>query len=311
MQEYPEYHSGWTARVLTFQRTGEGRRELLEELATYIYRYPRGKLARPDEDAAGEFYLFCHAKLEQVVLRFRHCGKPFERYLNSVLSWQLRTFIAKRRSAEHAWQATTLLNPAWEDPDKMQEPAAAARRAPPANVTSFPGVPAPAPPAAAAAVSPTTRRRLLYGILKTGHRLDDDQLAAAAQAVGYGVARLRSLIEQLRNGCAGAHRRLELLRGRRNRAFAQLQLWSAAASRDACAGRRTVARARAARYRRAVEAAQADLARVRVAPTNRAIAALLGIPKGTVDTGLYWLQRPNAADYAAVDGTGAGERQSA
>lgn len=310
-EEYPEYHSGWTERVLTFQRTGEGRRELLEELATYVYRYPRHKLARPDEDAAGEFYLFCHAKLEQVVLRFRDCGKPFERYLNSVLSWQLRTFVAKRRTAEHAWQATTLLNPAWEDPDKMLEPAAARRRTAPANVTSFPGTPAPAPAPPAAAVSPTTRRRLLFGVLKTGHRLDDDQLAAAAQAVGCGVARLRSLIEQLRDGCAGAHRRLERLRMRRNRAFGQLQIWSAAARRDADAGRRTVARARAARYRRAVEAAQADLARVRVAPTNRAIAALLGIPKGTVDTGLYWLQRPNAADYAALNATGAGERQSA
>ena len=305
-----EYHSGWTERVLSFQRTGEGRRELLEELAAYAYRYPRRKLRTLDEDAAGEFYLFCHAKLEPIALRFRDCGKPFERYLNSVLSWQLRSFLAKRRNAEHTWQAT-LQSPLWEDPE--QTPA---RRAAPANVTSFPSASAAALPATAAtptaaAVSPTTRRRLLYGVLKTGHRLDDGQLAAAAQAVGCGVPWLRSLIEQLRRGCAVAHRRMELLRGRRNRAFAQLQLWSAAAQRALDGDRRALATARAARWRRAVEAAQADLARVRVAPTNRAIAAVLGIPKGTVDTGLYWLQRPNAADYAALDGIGAGERQSA
>ena len=310
-----EYHSGWTERVLAFQRTGEGRRELLEELAAYTYRYPRRRLRTLDEDAAGEFYLFCHAKLEPIATRFRDCGKPFERYLNSVLSWQLRSFLAKRRNAEHTWQ-TTLLSPTWEDPEQTPERPAPARRAAPANVTSFPGAPAAALPAtaaaaAAAAVSPTTRRRLLYGVLKTGHRLDDGQLAAAAQAIGCGVSWLRALIEQLRRGCAAAHRRMELLRGRRNRAFAQLQLWSAAARRAMDGDRRALAAARAARYRRAVEAAQADLARVRVAPTNRAIAAVLGIPKGTVDTGLYWLQRPNAADYAALDGVGAGERQSA
>ena len=161
-----------------------------------------------------------------------------------------------------------------------------------------------------AATSPTVRRRLLYGALKTGHHLEEPQLAAAAQAIGCDLPRLRFLIDQLRHGRASAHRRLHLLRERRNRAFAQLQLWSAAAHQTVDA-RRTHAVRRAARHRRAVEAAQAEISRVRVAPSNREIAALLGIPKGTVDTGIYWLRRQSAAEYAAADGTGAGEQQSA
>lgn len=300
-----EYHPGWSERVLAFQRTGEGRTALMEELGTYTYRYPRRKLPGLDEDSSGEFYLFCHAKLEQIVVRFRDCGKPFERYLNSVLSWQLRSFLAKRRQAENTWQ-TTLRSPLWDDPD-----AAVGTPAAPANVTPFPRARAAAPPAAAPKVSATTRRRILYGVLKTGHRLDQRQLAAAAQATGCALPRLRSLIEQLRRGRTAAYQRLELLRSRRNSAFAQLQIWSGIAHRNAAGKLRAQAAARAARYRRAVEKTQSDLARVRVAPTNRAIAAALGIPKGTVDTGLYWLQRQGAADYAWVDGAGAGERQSA
>ena len=305
-----EYHPGWSERVLAFQRTGEGRQALLDELGTYAYRYPRRKLPGLDEDAGGEFYLFCHAKLEQIVVRFRDCGKPFERYLNSVLSWQLRSFLAQRRHAEHAWQ-TTLRSPLWDDPDAAVAPPAAARGAEPANVIPFPRTRATAPPAAGSKRAATARRRILYGVLKTGHRLDQRQLAAAAQATGCELPRLRSLIEQLRRGRAAAYRRLEWLRTRRNSAFAQLQIWSGIAHRDADGKFRAQAAARAARYRRAVEALQSELARVRVAPTNRAIAALPGIPKGTVDTGLYWLQRQPAADYAWVDGVGAGERQSA
>ena len=321
-----EYHPGWSERVLTFQRTGQGHRALLDELATYTYHYPRRKLPTLDEDAAGDFYLFCHDKLEQVIVRFRDCGKPFERYLNSVLSWQLRSFLAKRRHADHAWR-TSLRSQLWDDPERVAEetPAPAAAARPQRRDTNLkpvreaPGTPllggaasgTPSAATSSALASPVARRRLLYGVLKTGHRLDERQLAAAAQATGYELPRLRSMIEQLRRGRVATQRRLELLRGRRNRAFAQLQLWSAAAHQDADRERRAQAAARAARYRHAVEAAQAELARVRVAPSNREIAALLLVPKGTVDTGLYWLRRQTATDYAASDAVGAGEQQSA
>ena len=302
-----KHHPGWSERVLAYQRTGEGRRALLDELATYTYRYPRRKLPTLDEDAPGEFYLFCHDKLEQIIERFRDCGKPFEHYLNSVLSWQLRSFLAKRRDSEHAWQ-TALRSRLWDEPEAAQPPATPRparrpQRREQSNVRPFPGAPA--------AASPTARRRLLYGVLKTGHHLEERQLAAAARALGCELPHLRFLTEQLVRGRASAHRRLHLLRGRRNRAFAQLQLWSAAAHQAVDDTRRAHAIRRAARHRRAVEAAQSELSRVRVAPSNREIAALLGIPKGTVDTGLYWLRRQSAADYARADGTGAGEQQSA
>ena len=325
MQEQ-EHHPGWSERVLTFQRTGAGRRALLDELATYTYHYPRRKLPTLDEDAPGEFYLLCHAKLELLIVRYRDHGKPFEHYLNSVLSWQLRSFLAKRRDSEHAWQ-TALCSRLWDEPELAAQPAAtapAAMRRPrcaATNVRPFPGVAAapgsgdgggqgpaqPLPPTA----PKTARRRLLFGVLKIGHRLEERQLAAAAQALGCELPRLRSLIEQLRRARAAPLRRLHLLRARRNRSFAKLQLWSAAAHRDVDGARRAQAASRAAYHRRAVATAQAELSRVRMAPTNREIAAVLGIPKGTVDTGLYWLHRQTFEDYAQAYGVGAGEQQSA
>ena len=144
MQEQ-EHHPGWSERVLTFQRTGAGRRALLDELATYTYHYPRRKLPTLDEDAPGEFYLLCHHKLEQLIVRYRDHGKPFEHYLNSVLSWQLRSFLAKRRDSEHAWQ-TALCSRLWDEPELAAQPAATAPaamrwpRCAATNVRPFPGV---------------------------------------------------------------------------------------------------------------------------------------------------------------------------
>ena len=305
-----EHHTGWTERVRVAQRYGTGRRALLEELATYAYHYPRRKIPTLDEDAAGEFYLFCHAKLERVIDRFRDHGKPFERYVNSVLSWQLRTFLARRKCIEQAWK-TSLRAQLWDGARAVA--AAPVKSAPPPPPTA---VPAADPPWTTDRLLPglssaTAQRRLLYAVLKAGHRLDDDHLSAAAPAVGCDVQRLRVLVDELGRRRAPAQRRLAVLRTRRNLAFAQLQIWSAAAHEEEDAGQRARAAARAARYRRTVVTAQSELARVRVAPSNREIGALLGVPKGTVDTGLYWLKRQIAVLYARADGVGTGEQQSA
>jgi hypothetical protein len=39
------------------------------------------------------------------------------------------------------------------------------------------------------------------------------------------------------------------------------------------------------------------MSRVALAPTNREIGRVLGVPKGTVDSGLFWLKRKLASVY--------------
>ena len=41
-----------------------------------------------------------------------------------------------------------------------------------------------------------------------------------------------------------------------------------------------------------------EIARIPLCPTHRAIAEELGVPKGTVDTGLRWAKNQLAALYA-------------
>ena len=46
-----------------------------------------------------------------------------------------------------------------------------------------------------------------------------------------------------------------------------------------------------------MRAAMIRMARVKLAPTNLEIARVVGVPKGTVDSGLYWLKRKLASVY--------------
>ena len=56
-------------------------------------------------------------------------------------------------------------------------------------------------------------------------------------------------------------------------------------------------RAGLSRARRRMRLAMNRMARVGLAPTNREIASVLGVPKGTVDSGLYWLKKKLASVY--------------
>ena len=321
-------------RVSAAQCSGKVRRALMDELATYAYHYPIQKLPSVDEDIPGDFYLFCHDKLALMIDQFEERGIPFEHYVNSVLRWQLHSFLNKRRQDEQVWQ-NGLYSQTWSSVDTFArrqrafDPAQAPPRLPPRSAPpprarprapalrlADPAVPRRWParrarPRRFRLPKDPIRRRFVYAVLKTAHVLDERQFAALTAATGCRPEALRRLTRQLEQRREPARRRRQMLRERRNLAFADFHIWSATAYLQPEPPLRARALTRAARHHFTMTSAQWELARVRVAPSNRDIAAVLGIPKGTVDTGLYWLRHNKAARYLCRDAVGAGQQQSA
>jgi hypothetical protein len=86
-------------------------------------------------------------------------------------------------------------------------------------------------------------------------------------------------------------KRLEIFRSRRNKAFLQLRLLEYALHDELDPDRRAVLQARLLRLQQSMSTAMCRLSRFKLCPSNREIGAALGIPKGTVDSGLYWMKR--------------------
>jgi hypothetical protein len=141
------------------------------------------------------------------------------------------------------------------------------------------------------------RKGLLYLVLKCCRRLDPGGLAAAAAATGIDPRRLDGMAEQLRAGLEPVERRLAVLRERRNRAFSEARLLEAELAGRPDDGPAEALRLRLAAANRRMNAAMARMARVRRDPTNREVARVLGVPKGTVDGGLFWLKRRLSPGY--------------
>ncbi len=271
-----------TERVLEYQRSRNGLEGLVAEIAPRVLRYPRRRFGW-DEDACSEFYLFFHPRLLRILGRFSDQGKPFESYLCSVLHWQVRSFTRRRKRNERAWALGYRL--ALPEPDGPSDPERPLRSWP------VPGCLDPG------RLRPSDRRGLLYLVLKCSRRLGPGDLAAAAQTAGVEPCRLADLVARLQEGQEPAERRLAALRERRNRAFCEARLLETELAGLPDPGEAERLRQRLAAANRRMNTAVARMARVRCDPTNREVARSLGVPKGTVDCGLFWLKRRLAAGY--------------
>ena len=345
-------------RVFAAQTSRRRRRALINELGAYAYRFPGNTLRRLDEDVPGDFFLFCHDKLGLMIDHFEDRGIPFEHYVNSVLKWQLRSFLSLRKQLETEWQ-TGLYSQTWgrsvlfdcqqlpylpavasarvwvPEPRRPRAGARAPTRTPNAALRiADPGA-APGAVYHAHTARPARRhrgrrfrlpkqpmrRRMLYALLKTAHLLDDRQFDVLVAATGCHPDSLSQVFKRLYWFRKAALMRRQMLVERRNLAFADLHLWTAVACLEPEPHARAKALMQAERHRATLHLAQLQLARIRLAPSNRHIAKVLGVAKGTVDTSLNWLHHNNAARYFGRDGGGrdgggrdridAGEQQSA
>lgn len=295
-----------TAAVIRYQRTGAGRRELLERVSEYAYRFPLWQNIRHDEDDCGDFYLYCQPRLQEAVDRFQDQGRPFEAYLRAVLTWQFSSYYRFKERRETAWRLarTPVL---WDEeaaalaaghrpPDPDTPDHDAPDRAAPDRATADQAAAAPhAPDAGPACLDDgVTRRRVVFAVLKNCHRLRDTQVSAWAGRCER--ADLPALIGRARRVSEGAQRRWRRLRERSNHAYARARLIEAQLRAETGDDRRLLLERRLRRARDAAVTSRAEARAVRLGPSNRQIAELLGIPKGTVDTGLFWLKRRFSPD---------------
>jgi DNA-directed RNA polymerase specialized sigma24 family protein len=269
--------------VLRYQRTGAGRRELLDRIGAYVYRFPLWQGGPVDDDDCGEFYLYCRPRLQDLIDRFEDQGRPFEAYLKSVLIWQLRSYYRAKGRREAEWRLAA--SPPFWDPDA----AAAISGGSGARAHGAPtALPAREDVAAAAAGNPAIRRRVLFALLKNCLRMHDTLMPAWADLCGR--ADLQALIGRARKAGSNSQRRWSRLSERSNHAFAKARMIEGQLIAEADAERRRILEQRLQRVRRTAASAREERQAVRLGPSNRQVAQLLGIPKGTVDTGLFWLK---------------------
>jgi RNA polymerase sigma factor (sigma-70 family) len=274
-----------TERVLRYQETGEGLEEIVREISPRVYQFPRRTMGW-DEDACGDFYVFVHPRVLRLLGKFRDLGKPFESYLWAVLGWQLRNFARERRQRERVWSVSLRMDEGEPEAPTGPEPA-----------QPEPEDPFFAPQIARVIRSDADRRNFLFLLLKCSRSMDPAGAGPLAALAGVTMSHLLDTVSALKDMRGSRERRLEAFRCRRNRAFTKIRLVETELKVEADPMRLAALRETLRTARRRMESAAHKMARVGLSPTNREIAAVLGVPKGTVDSGLYWLKRKLSSVY--------------
>ncbi len=272
-----------TELVVGYQETGTGYETVRREVEQWVYYYPVTRPGFSQEDCA-EFLLYFRGKVPALVYKYTHCGRSFEHYLARTLRWQLRSFarVRRRRSRMHE---LTRAPDIWDGLIGVAESSAGASRVAETATARLAGARRPGAPQGSAS------RRMVILALKAAVLVSDAQLSELARITGYSEEWLRECRDELEQLVARREGRRTELRERRNNAFFQVRLAQDELAMTPEEHRRAAIKRELERQNRRLLNARRELARVPAVPTNGEISAVLGIPKGTIDSALHYMKR--------------------
>jgi hypothetical protein len=300
--------------VLAYRSSGEGKERIMERVAALVYS-AHGKFGFDDEDAAAEALMKHRGRIMKLVDRFEDRGIPFDACLASSLRYLAKTVRRDRRQAadrelvcESAavsegrdsamdFDVPLAFSTAGEgDPDRgaardaargaasgdALEPRPAPRRRPRARGGSV---------YCGAMERAAYSSRLVYLAIKCAWEIDDEGIARVAASAGVEREWLAAAVEQARRSLECERSRVESLARRRNASWCRQRLLEARLDFETDPYRRSRLSAALERERGRCAKIRDEFSRLRTVVPNSVVARILGVPKGTVDSGLYYLRK--------------------
>lgn len=271
-----------TELVVNYKETGEGFDEIARRMSALVYEFPM-QYRGFDEDDSGEFLLFLYPRFLRFIENFSPAGKPFENYFRRSLRWQIKSYATRMKNRRARYKAEECPG-LW--PDGCVYGEEEVRESGTLYGPEFFDRSGEEP-----SIADTRKRRLVVLALKGCTGMDDHQLERVARQIGISPPWLVLQRDRLEERLRKKDPRLATLRRRRNTAFATIVQVQGELSGCIEPRRRARLAHRLKVHRKRLETARALLSRVPLRPTNDEIALILGIPKGSVDSTMYYLRK--------------------
>ncbi len=274
-----------TQMVLRYQQTGRSLEKLTQTIAGIIYEYPK-KCLGWNEDDASDFFCSYFPKIKGLVDRFRFTGKPFEAYLSTCIRWQLKTFAARNAARnmqnqmikhEYCDWYETRRHPA-EQVSEDEKPYGS-------TVTKILRI-----GKKGVIESKPHSLRLTYLILRNSMQIDDAILHKTAKLTGTDEDELLGCVTELRRRLNKKILIYENLVNRRNKAHVRIQLLHGLLAQETDSGRCAQYVHVLTKEQSRFEKITREIGTISLVPTHKDIAEVLDVPKGSVDSGLYYLK---------------------
>lgn len=279
--------------VLEYQAKGTGLETIRRRIAAELYRDP-GRYGFEGEDDAAEALERHQERILGLAERYVDRGAPFEAYLAVSLRFLARSMRRDRKRSRER-ELVCEKAEAWAAEARESEAGEGGGRFRIEEVE--PGTRAVLRPAAARSSSvDALQSRIVFLYLKCAWEADDAETSRVAEAAGVPQDWLAAAAGQSRRFLETERYRFERLRERRDRSWSRLRLLEGRLAAECEPPARERLSASIGRERERFRRAREVIRKFKPIVPNSVVAKILGVPKGTVDSGLYYLKRLEGAE---------------
>ncbi len=286
-----------TKAVLIYKRTGKNKQSVMNMIYTLVYTYPVKNLNLAEDEAA-EFLIYFLSTIDKMIESFRYTGFSFERYLIHTIKYKLRTFRYnqyRKAMLNHAvlcgTEYTRYSEKMYDTVCNDNTPIYTIEHHP-KNKNMYNLVIRPnqdtQPSTSCYKIKLT---KILHLLLLYSLQLPPsiaDELDSVWKNEKYQIAVLLHEINKRNQKKAHTLRRLET---RRNQMFSELIYLEIQQRLETEEERMEEIRTRIERKRAALSRVQHQICTMNKRATHRLIAEVLNIPKGSVDSSLYYFRK--------------------
>jgi hypothetical protein len=262
-----------TESVLRFQDSGSGYKEIENRISVIIYNYPTRVNILTEEDKS-EFYLSFYNRIEGLIKNFTYKGVPFETLLNQTLKWHIKTYLTKMKN-EKKLMAVNIQ----EEEIKIRDLLSYSPESKSRLCTEV------------ILKNKASKKRLLFLVLMDSPNISDCELKTFSELTEYEYEWLLYLKDTLNNRLFKRSKRLTMLREKRNNTYMKMLYKQTRYSEESDPDEKKHLLEQLQRLKKRLNDTRYEISRVPSRPTHGEIAELLKVPKGTVDSGLYYFRK--------------------
>jgi DNA-directed RNA polymerase specialized sigma24 family protein len=290
-----------TQAVIAYKRQDLDSEKLFKLIATHVYSHHRDYGFRDSEEAS-ETLSDYYERLPALIERYSPERRSFEAYLSTSLRFHKKSMYFEERN--HCLRLRGLggvINQDLEARESAPEEYCAAGKSWEDKLAKLPF--SAHPPTGREAVKSlavcknrsasveSAAKRILFLTLKCAYRINDGQVLAIAQILDIPQAHLESRLAFLRYLGQDRLARIDELRMKRDKVFSQINFFEHVITRPLSPAQKERYEGKLERLRVRLHRLCRALTSANLSPTSAEIALALGVPKGTVDSGLHYFRR--------------------
>ena len=277
-------HTEFTNALIKYQKTGNGYRNLIEKIGIHVYTILKSNY-KMEDDERGDFFCIYYPKIPNLIKQFEYYGTPFEIYLKVSLKWNIKSFRtskSKYRSIQKAIYTKPFYlvpheNDFTEEINTDLHISEYARAALQIEGTKE-------------ILTDTVKKRLLYIYLIEADYLDERIKERIIRMTGYKKRWVETCSEKLKKKVDIRLNRIIQIKNRRNSAFFEFHLLQERCSFEENRSEKEVLENQIKNLRRKINSMNREISNAIVRPTHKDLADILQIPKGSIDSGIFYIK---------------------